>query len=117
MRRAPCLAIGVLLALAATDAAQATGGRPGNTAQSAGVQAARKPYLASFNIEDSCQFRICGSEYVEEFGGRDPLPGSCSGECNDLAHRLAAHSTFKKDFMWAKCATMCAEKYSPSEYK
>lgn len=75
-----------------------------------------EPYLGNYIIEDSCQYKICGTEYLDEFGGQQPSMSSCSGECDALAHKLV-NSKFKKEFLWSKCSNMCAEKYPVKEYK
>ena len=77
------------------------------------------PYLDNYVIEDSCQFKLCGPDYLNEFAGSNrhhPLADSCSGACDNLAHRLA-DSRFKKEFLWAQCTDMCAEKYPIKEYR
>ncbi|TRY78423.1 hypothetical protein TCAL_16668 [Tigriopus californicus] len=75
-----------------------------------------EPYLGNYIIEDSCQYKICGTEYLDEFGGKQPAMSSCSGECDALSHKLV-NSKFKKEFLWSKCSIMCAEKYPVKEYK
>jgi len=73
-------------------------------------------YLGSYQVEDSCQFMLCGSDYSAEFmGGQAPRVGSCSGDCHLLAINLNSNK-FHKDFLWANCAGMCAEKYPSSEH-
>lgn len=75
------------------------------------------PYLDSFNIQDSCQFNLCGPEYSQEFLlGAVPRVGSCSGDCNLLAINLV-NSKFVKDWLWSNCASMCHSKYDFQSYR
>ena len=74
-------------------------------------------YLGSYQVEDSCQFSLCGPEYSSEFmAGKTPMVGSCSGYCNLLAMNLN-EDKFTKQFLWSNCANMCQQKYSFSQYK
>ena len=71
-----------------------------------------KDVESSVQVEDSCQFSVCGPEYSSEFGvGRSPSVGSCSGECDHLAETLITNR-FSREFLWSSCAKMCADKYS-----
>jgi len=75
-----------------------------------------EPYVGSYQVEDSCQFQLCGQEFTEEFGvGVSPSHGSCSGDCHDLAASLI-NNKFTKDFLWSKCSTMCSDKYNFSTF-
>ena len=74
-------------------------------------------YLDSYQVEDSCQFSLCGPEYSAEFmAGRAPRVGSCSGDCHLLAINLNSNK-FHKEFLWSNCASMCGEKHSVSKHK
>ena len=77
-----------------------------------------EPYLGSYDVEDSCQYQLCGPKYTAEFAGADhsPKAGSCSGDCDALARKLV-NSKFKKELMWGMCTRMCREKYPNQEYK
>lgn len=76
------------------------------------------PFLGNFQVEDTCQFQLCGPAYSGEWGG-PPVAGSCSGDCSLLAITLNANK-FHKEFLWSSCARMCGAKFpadqSP-EYK
>ena len=75
------------------------------------------PYGGSYQIEDTCQFSLCGPLYRQEFGvGRRPLAGSCSGDCHLLAINTNTNR-FTKEFLWSHCATMCSTKYNTTEYR
>lgn len=86
----PTVALASVLLLAASAAA-AVGGPSPSAADSSEVQARNagsEPFLGSYNIEDSCMYKLCGPDHTAEFGGgRQPQPGSCSGDCDSLAHR------------------------------
>lgn len=74
------------------------------------------PYGGSYQIEDTCQFSLCGPLYRQEFGvGRRPLAGSCSGDCHLLAINTNTNR-FTKEFLWSHCATMCSTKYNTTEF-
>jgi len=76
-------------------------------------------YLGSYQIEDSCQFDLCGPEYSEEFTGLGhsrPLVGSCSGDCHLLASSLITDK-FHKEFLWGNCAGMCRDKFEFNKHK
>ena len=74
-------------------------------------------YLDSYQVEDSCQFNLCGPEYSAEFMvGQAPRVGSCSGDCHLLAINLNSNK-FHKEFLWSNCASMCEDKYSVSKHK
>ena len=76
-----------------------------------------EPYVGSYQVEDSCQFQLCGQEFTEEFGvGVSPSHGSCYGDCHDLAASLI-NNKFTKDFLWSKCSTMCSDKYNFSTFR
>ena len=76
-----------------------------------------EPYLGSYQVEDSCQFSVCGPEYSQEFGvGRTPEPGSCSGECDQLAVSLITNR-FSREFLWSSCTNMCNDKYSQALFR
>ena len=69
-------------------------------------------YLGSYQVEDSCQFVVCGQDFSQEFGlGVRPSQGSCSGECDQLATSLVTNR-FSREFLWSSCARMCQDKYS-----
>jgi len=74
----------------------------------------------SYQVEDNCQFQLCGSKYSHEFGlDSSPIAGSCSGDCHLLSLNLAT-GKFQKEFLWSNCARMCQTKYpfhQYSEYK
>ena len=75
------------------------------------------PYGGSYQIEDTCQFSLCGPLYRQEFGvGRRPLAGSCSGDCHLLAINTNTNR-FTKEFLWSHCATMCSTKYNTTEFR
>ena len=75
------------------------------------------PYGGSYQIEDTCQFSLCGPLYRQEFGvGRRPLAGSCSGDCHLLAINTNTNR-FTKEFLWSHCAIMCSTKYNTTEYR
>ena len=85
--------------------------------QDANVGQFVEPYVGSYQVEDSCQFQLCGQEFTEEFGvGVSPSHGSCSGDCHDLAASLI-NNKFTKDFLWSKCSTMCSDKYNFSTFR
>ena len=68
-------------------------------------------YQDSYQVEDSCQFNLCGPEYSAEFmAGQAPRVGSCSGDCHLLAINLNSNK-FHKEFLWSNCASMCDDKY------
>ena len=74
-------------------------------------------YLSSYQVEDSCQFSLCGPVHSSEFmAGKAPMVGSCSGDCNLLAINLNTDK-FSRQFLWANCADMCQQKYPFSQYK
>jgi len=75
------------------------------------------PYVGSYQVEDSCQFQLCGTQtFGAEFGpGLGPSEGSCSGDCHQLAVSLVTNR-FTRDFLWSKCADMCSDKYNFSTY-
>ena len=74
-------------------------------------------YLGSYQVEDSCQFSLCGPDYSSEFlAGKAPMVGSCSGDCNLLAINLNTDK-FTRQFLWGSCADMCQQKYPFSMYK
>ena len=78
-----------------------------------------EPYLGSYDVEDSCQYQLCGPKYAAEFAGGQsgqPKVGSCSGDCDALARKLV-NSKFKKELMWGMCTRMCREKYPNQEYR
>ena len=77
------------------------------------------PFLGNFLIEDTCQFELCGSSYISEWGGDTPTAGSCSGDCSLLAITLNSNK-FHKEFLWSSCARMCGTKFPAAlnpEYK
>lgn len=77
----------------------------------------KQAYVGSYQVEDSCQFLICGQEFNHEFGvGASPAAESCSGDCHDLASSLITNR-FTKDFLWSKCASMCSDKYNFSTFR
>jgi len=81
------------------------------------VMAGQVAYLSSYQVEDSCQFSLCGPEYSAEFMlDQAPKVGSCSGDCNLLAINLNTDK-FSKQFLWSQCANMCQQKYSFNEYR
>ena len=81
------------------------------------VPASPALYLGSYQVEDSCQFSLCGPVHSSEFmAGKAPMVGSCSGDCNLLAINLNIDK-FTKQFLWSNCANMCQQKYSFSQYK
>merc|ERR1719233_2170826 len=83
----------------------------------AGMVESKEHYLSSYQVEDSCQFSLCGPEYTSEFmTGQVPRVGSCSGDCNLLAINLNTDK-FTKQFLWSHCATMCQQKYSFTKYR
>ena len=74
-------------------------------------------YLGSYQVEDSCQFSLCGPVHSSEFmAGKAPMVGSCSGDCNLLAINLNTDK-FSRQFLWGSCADMCQQKYPFSQYK
>jgi len=74
-------------------------------------------YLDSYQVEDSCQFNLCGPDYSTEFmAGQAPRVGSCSGDCHLLATNLISNK-FHREFLWSNCARMCSQKYSFSQHK
>ena len=76
-----------------------------------------EPYVGSYQVEDSCQFVLCGQDFSNEFGvGVSPTHRSCSGDCHDLATSLIDNK-FTKDFLWSKCASMCSDKYNFSSFR
>ena len=76
------------------------------------VEPPAQPYLGSYQVEDSCQFVVCGQDFSQEFGvGIRPSQGSCSGECDQLAVSLVTNR-FSREFLWSSCARMCADKYT-----
>ena len=76
------------------------------------VESPAQPYLGSYQVEDSCQFVVCGQDFSQEFGvGVRPSPGSCSGDCDQLAASLVTNR-FSREFLWSSCARMCQDKYS-----
>ena len=77
-----------------------------------------EPYLGSYDVEDSCQYQLCGPKYAAEFAGgqNGPKVTSCSGDCDALARKLV-NSKFKKELMWGMCTRMCREKYPNQEYR
>ena len=76
-----------------------------------------EPYVGSYQVEDSCQFVLCGQDFSQEFGvGVSPTHRSCSGDCHDLATSLITNR-FTKDFLWSKCASMCSDKYNFSSFR
>ena len=75
-----------------------------------------EPYLGSYDVEDSCQYQLCGPKYAAEFAGSSPKVGSCSGDCDALARKLV-NSKFKRELMWGMCTRMCREKYPNQEYR
>ena len=76
------------------------------------VEPPAQPYLGSYQVEDSCQFVVCGQDFSQEFGvGVRPSQGSCSGECDQLAVSLVTNR-FSREFLWSSCARMCADKYT-----
>ena len=100
-------------ALAASSASMASG------SNSPHANPDREPYLGHYGIEESCQYKICGSAFNSEFSGRmggTPTQGSCSGDCDSAADRLV-DSKFKKETLWDKCSDMCVEKYPTYEYR
>ena len=93
--------------------------QPGQTAQTASqpVLMEQPAYLDSYQVEDSCQFNLCGPEYSGEFmAGQAPRVGSCSGDCHLLAINLNSNK-FHKEFLWSNCASMCADKYPVTNHK
>ena len=71
-----------------------------------------QPYLGSYQVEDSCQFLVCGQDFSQEFGvGVRPSQGSCSGDCDQLAASLVTNR-FSREFLWSSCARMCQDKYT-----
>ena len=81
------------------------------------VPASPALYLGSYQVEDSCQFSLCGPVHSSEFmAGKTPMVGSCSGDCNLLAIHLNTDK-FSRQFLWASCADMCQQKYPFSMYK
>jgi len=76
------------------------------------------PYLGSYQVEDSCQFQLCGVEYSGEFTGPQARPkvGSCSGDCHLLATNMNTNK-FHREFLWSQCARMCNQKFPPSHYR
>ena len=71
-----------------------------------------QPYLGSYQVEDSCQFVVCGQDFSQEFGvGLRPSQGSCSGDCDQLAASLVTNR-FSREFLWSSCARMCQDKYT-----
>jgi len=79
--------------------------------------ATTEAYLDSFNIQDSCQFSLCGPEYSQEFlQGSVPKVGSCSGDCNLLAINLVSNK-FIRDWLWSNCASMCHSKFDFQSYR
>ena len=83
-----------------------------------GVMVMDQPaYLDSYQVEDSCQFNLCGPDYSGEFmAGQAPRVGSCSGDCHLLATNLNSNK-FHREFLWSNCARMCGEKFSFSQHK
>ena len=80
--------------------------------QSHHMESPGPPYLGSYQVEDSCQFVVCGQDFSQEFGpGLRPSEGSCSGECDQLASSLVTNR-FSREFLWASCSRMCADKYT-----
>ena len=74
------------------------------------------PYGGSYQIEDTCQFSLCGPLYRQEFGvGQRPLAGSCSGDCHLLAINTNTNR-FTREFLWSHCATMCSAKYNTTQF-
>ena len=74
--------------------------------------------MSRSQVEDSCQFQLCGTHtFGAEFGpGLGPSEGSCSGDCHQLAVSLVTNR-FTRDFLWSKCADMCSDKYNFSTYR
>ena len=107
----------MMMMVSSSALAEVGGVQPEAHASASASAPALEPYLGSYNVQDSCQFKLCGTDHLGEFGyEKSPTPGSCSGDCDALVHRLV-NSKFKKEFMWSKCTAMCAEKYPTSEYK
>jgi len=77
-----------------------------------------EPYLGSYQVEDSCQFQLCGPEYSHEFTGAEARPrvGSCSGDCHLLATNMNTNK-FHREFLWSQCARMCNAKFPPAHYR
>ena len=83
--------------------------------KSSSTPAGSEPYLGSYDVQDTCQYNLCGPDFNGEFAGGKPVVGSCSGDCDALVHKMV-NSKFKKEFMWRKCTDMCGEKYPIKEY-
>ena len=99
----------VSIVLAVTAAEHDEGGEEG--------EGAAAPYGGSYQIEDTCQFSLCGPLYRQEFGvGRRPLAGSCSGDCHLLAINTNTNR-FTREFLWSHCATMCSAKYNTTQFR
>ena len=81
------------------------------------VESQAQPYLGSYQVEDSCQFVVCGQDFSQEFGlGLRPSQGSCSGECDQLATSLVTNR-FSREFLWSSCTNMCNDKYSQALFR
>ena len=81
------------------------------------VESQAQPYLGSYQVEDSCQFAVCGQEFSQEFGvGVRPSQASCSGDCDQLAVSLVTNR-FSREFLWSSCTNMCNDKYSQALFR
>lgn len=70
----------------------------------------------SYQIQDDCQFQLCGLKFNSEFGlDTTPTAGSCSGDCDLLSINLAT-GKFQKEFLWPNCARICQNKFPFSEF-
>ena len=76
-----------------------------------------KGFHNSYQIQDDCQFQLCGLKYNSEFGlDTSPTAGSCSGDC-DLLSRKINMGKFHKEYLWSNCARICQNKFPFGEFR